>query len=204
MYEHQAAFMHALSDGRAMRQRMFDTIEQHHADDFGNGRLGKGLYEDLLSAVRDSGVPEAAQEFEERFFPYLNPNRKHGEPEAAKDRWRVSRGLAAVLCVAAVLGALIVGFTAFKKTASERLTVTEAPIPAAHATEPASETVTELTPATVGETPVLGETAAEPASETTAETAPPMEPEAPIPAAEATEPASETTIEPATAIEVEQ
>src|SRR3974390_3329840 len=166
-----------------MRERMFDIIEQHHADDFGNGRLGKGLYEDLLSAVRDSGVPEAAQEFEERFFPYLNPNRKHGEPEAAKDRWRVGRGLAAVLCMAAVLGALIVGFTAYKKTASERLAVTEAPIPAANATEPASETVTESTPATVGQTPIPArKPEEEAASETMTESAPPMTPEAPIPA----------------------
>jgi hypothetical protein len=170
--------MHALRDGRAMRECIFDTIEQHHADDFGNGRLGKGLYEDLLSAVRDSGVPEAAEEFEERFSPYLNPDRKRGEPDTTKDRWRVGWGLAAVLCVAAVLGALIVGFTAFKKTASERVAVTEAPIPAANAKEPASETVTESTPATVGETP--------------------------IPAAKAEEAASETTAGPAPAIDVEQ
>jgi hypothetical protein len=196
--------MHALRDGRAMRERMFDIIEQHHADDFGNGRLGKGLYEDLLSAVRDSGVPEAAQEFEERFFPYLNPDRKHGEPEAAKDRWRVGRGLAAVLCMAAVLGALIVGFTVFKKTASEQLAVTEAPIPAAHATEPASETATESTPATVGETTIpAGKAEEEAASETITDSAPAMTPEAPIPA-ESTEPESEATTGATPAIEGEQ
>ena len=203
MYEHQAAFMHALRDGRAMRERIFDTIEQHYANDFGNGRLGKGLYEDLLSAVRDSGVPEATEEFEERFFPYLNPNRKQGEPEATKDRWRVGRGLAAVLCVAAVLGALIVGFTAFKKTASERLAVTEAPIPAANATEPALETATESTPATVGETSIPAEKAEEAVSESITDSAPAMTPEVPIPA-ESIEPASETMIEPAPAIEGEQ
>jgi hypothetical protein len=42
VYEHQAAFMHALRDGRAMRERIFDTIEQHHADDLetaGSGRV---------------------------------------------------------------------------------------------------------------------------------------------------------------------
>jgi hypothetical protein len=195
--------MHALRDSRAVRERIFDTIEQYHADDFGNGRLGKGLYEDLLSAVRASGVPEAAQEFEERFSPYLNPDRKRGEPEAAKGRRRVGRGLLAVLCGVAVLGALIVGFIAFKKTASERLAVTEAPIPAANTTEPASETATESTPATVGETSIPAEKAEEAVSESITDSAPAMTPEVPIPA-ESIEPASETMIEPAPAIEGEQ
>jgi hypothetical protein len=195
--------MHALRDGRAMRECIFDTIEQRHAGDFGNGRLGKGLYEDLLSAVRDSGAPGAAEEFEKRFFPYLNPDRARGEPDTMKDRPQGGLGWASVVCVAAVLGALIVGFTAFKKTASEQVAVTEAPIPAANAKEPASETVTESTPATVGETPIPAAKAEEAASETMTESAPPMMPEAPIPA-EATEPASETTTEPSPAIEVEQ
>jgi hypothetical protein len=204
VYEHQAAFMHALRDGRAMRERIFDTIEQHHADDFGNGRLGKGLYEDLLSAVRDSGVPEAAEEFEERFFPYINPDQKRGEPDTTKDRWRVGWGLAGVLCVAAVLGALVLGFNGFKFNASERLAVTEAPIPAAKAKEPASETMTEWAPATVTETPISAGKAEEPASETMAESTPSMAPESPIPAAKTTESTSETTAEPAPAMDVEQ
>jgi hypothetical protein len=192
--------MHALRDGRAMREHIFDTIEQHHADDFGNGRLGKGLYEDLLSAVRDSGVPEAAEEFEKRFFPYLNPVRTGGEPDTTKNRRHVGWGLAAVVCITAVMGALILGY-GFKMTTSERLTVTEAPILAAKAKEPVSEATTEAVPETAAETPILGGNAEEPASETLTNSAPAMAPDAPIPASDS---ASETSTEPAPAIEVEQ
>jgi hypothetical protein len=199
VFEHRAEFMIKLRDSRAVRDRMFDTIEQFHALDFGNGRLGKGLYEDLLSAVRDSGVPQAAEEFEKRFFPYLNPVRASAEPDTTKGRRRIVWGVAGVLCVAAVSGAVILGLNGFKLTAFERLTATEAPIPVAKA-KPASEDVTESAPETVAETPISAENAEGSASETMGESAPSIAPEAPIPAA----PTSETTVEPAPAIEVEQ
>src|SRR6185369_93420 len=70
--EHQSAFMEALRGGRQMRKRIFDTLEQHHTHDFGNSRLGPRLYEDLLSAVRESGAAEAVKEFENRFLPLVN------------------------------------------------------------------------------------------------------------------------------------
>jgi hypothetical protein len=164
--EHQAEFMETLRAGRAMRKRVFDTLEQRHAHDFGNGRAGMTLYEDLLSAVRDAGVPQAAEEFEDRFFPLLNPDRPRGETDfgspkemtnkdrmtAVEDRRGGSSGWISALCVAAViLGALILGSNALKMTTAEPPTVTEAPIPAAKATEPASETMTEPAPATAAE-----------------------------------------------------
>ena len=76
MLEHQAEFVNALRSGK-MRERLFDTMEQYCAHDFGNGRLGKGFYEQLLSAVRAAGSQEAIKEFESRFSPFLNPHQKH-------------------------------------------------------------------------------------------------------------------------------
>jgi hypothetical protein len=204
VYEHQAAFMNSLREGRAMRERIFDTIEKRHAHDFGNGRLGKGFYEDLLSAVRDSGAPGAAEEFEKRFLPYLNPDRARSKPDTLEDRSRGGWGLASVLCVSAVLGAVIVGFTAFKMTASERLAVTQAPIPVAKAKEPTSAAITESAPATMAETPIPAGKVEEPASETMAESTASMAPESSTSAAKTTEPASEATTEPAPAMDVEE
>jgi hypothetical protein len=201
VFEHRAEFMIKLRDSRAVRDRMFDTIEQFHAHDFGNGKLGKGLYEDLLSAVCDSGVPQAAEEFERRFFPYLNPVRASAEPDTTKGRRRVVWGLAAVLCVAAVSGALILGSNGFKLTASERLTATEAPIPVAKAKETG---FAESAPETVAETPISAENAEGSASETMGESAPSTAPEAPILDAKTTEPISDTTSEPSPAMDVEQ
>ena len=60
-----------------MRERLFDTMEQYYAHDFGNGRAGKGFYEQLLSAVRTAGSPQAIMEFETRFSSFLNPHQKH-------------------------------------------------------------------------------------------------------------------------------
>ena len=58
MLEHQAEFVNALRSGK-MRERLFDTMEQYYAHDFGNGRAGKGFYGQLLSAVRAAGSSEA-------------------------------------------------------------------------------------------------------------------------------------------------
>jgi hypothetical protein len=51
-------------------------MEQYYAHDLGNGKAGKGFYEQLLSAVRAAGSPEAIKEFETRLFPFLNPHQK--------------------------------------------------------------------------------------------------------------------------------
>ena len=155
MFEHQAAFMETLRAGRVMRKRVFDTLEQCHAHDFGNGRAGMKLYEEILSAVRDAGVPEAAEEFENRFFPLLKPDRPRGEDDfgtPSENRRGGSWGWISALCVAAVIfGALILGSNALKMTTAEPPTVTEAPIPAVKATEATSETMTEPAPATASE-----------------------------------------------------
>ena len=75
MLEHRAVFVNALRiSGDEIRRRIFDTIEQHHAHDFANGRAGIELYEELLCALRDSGTPEVMKEFERRFFPLLSPS----------------------------------------------------------------------------------------------------------------------------------
>src|SRR5207248_2223347 len=114
--------METLRAGRVMRKRVFDTLEQCHAHDFANGRAGLKLYEDLLSAVRDAGVPEAAEEFENRFSPLLDPDRPRsdagfGAPKertnqdrmtAVEDRRRGSWGFISSLCVAAVILGILV------------------------------------------------------------------------------------------------
>jgi hypothetical protein len=175
--EHQAAFMDALRSGRKMQKCIFDTIEQRHAHDFRNSRVGPGLYENLLSAVRESGATEAIKEFENRFFPLLNSDPSHDNADvgpseettnqdqaiAAPDRRRGGWGMMSVLSVVALLGALMVGFDVFKLTAAERPTVSEAAKP----TEPASETMTS--PA---ESPIATMKAIEPSSEITTGAAP--------------------------------
>jgi hypothetical protein len=189
VFEYQPAFVDALRSGRKMRERMFDAIQQQHAHDFSNGRVGKALYEHLLSAVRDSGVPEAVKEFENRFLPLLNEDSRRGNadielPEgvikqvrtpAVEDRRPGWSGISA-LCLAALLAALIVGFNAFKMTAAERPTVKEATIPAAKPTETASETTEpgqnvaaeDRAPATKAEEPAF-ETMTEPVHAVSAE-----------------------------------
>jgi hypothetical protein len=99
--EHRAVFVNALRiSGDEIRRRTFDTIEQHHAHDFANGRAGIELYEELLYALRDSGMPEVMKEFERRFFPLLSPSPAHsnaGPREEMTDqdqdvtRWRPLR-----------------------------------------------------------------------------------------------------------------
>jgi len=155
--EHQAEFVNALRSGK-MRERLFDTMEQYCAHDFGNGRAGKGFYEQLLSAVRTAGSPEAIKEFETRFSPFLNPHQKHlnagdvGHPEgitdpevttAVQDRPRSEWGRVFALYLAAFLGAFIIGLTVIGMTATEQSTMTAATIPRAKAAESASGTTTQ-------------------------------------------------------------
>jgi hypothetical protein len=166
LLNHQSEFMEMLRGGREMRKRIFDTLEQRHAHDFGNGKEGMKLYEDLLSAVRDAGVPEAEEEFENRFFPLLNPDQLRDGVDfgpakemphqdrmtAVENRRGIGWDWISALCVAAIIvGALILGFNALKMNTAETPIVTEAPIPAAKATEPAPETMTEPAPATAAE-----------------------------------------------------
>lgn len=190
MFEHQSAFTEMLRVGRDMRKRMFDTLEERHAQDFENGKAGRKLYEDLLSAVRDAGVPEAVTEFESRFLPLLNRDRPQGDAEsgfsggvtdrdrmlAAEDRrgggwvWIWSLAVAAV-----ITGALFFGYGFLKVTASKPPAVTETGVPAANPTEPVSQP-----PAATG-APVPAEQPTEPVSQTTTEPPPsaPMQQEPP-------------------------
>jgi hypothetical protein len=141
VFKYQAEFIDALRDGRKMQKRVFDAIAQRHAHDFANGRAGLKLYEDLLSAVRDSGVSEAAQEFEKRFSPLLMTDqvRTTGMEGRRGRRW----GWISALCLAAVIvGALVFGINVLKMTTAGPPTVTNVSVPVAEATEPASETMT--------------------------------------------------------------
>jgi endonuclease YncB( thermonuclease family) len=155
--EHQDEFVNALRSGK-MRERLFDTMEQHYAHEFGNGRAGKGFYEQLLSAVRAAGSPEAIKEFETRFSPFLNPHQKHlnagdvghlegiTDPEvttAVQDRPRSEWGRVFALYLAAFLGAFIIGLTVIGMTTTEQSTMTAATIPRAKAAESASGTTTQ-------------------------------------------------------------
>jgi hypothetical protein len=189
VFEHQAAFTEMLRVGRDMRKRMFDTLEERHAQDFENGKAGRKLYEDLLSAVRDAGVPEAVTEFESRFLPLLNRDRPQGDEDsgfsggmtdrdrmiAAEDR----RGGGWVwiwsLVAAVITGALLFGYSFLEVSMSKPPAVTVAPVPAANPTEPVSQPL----PATGA--PVSAEQPTEPASQSTTEPPPsaPMQQEPP-------------------------
>ena len=156
MLEHQAEFANAIRSGK-MRERLFDTMEQCYAHDFGNGRAGKEFYEQLLSAVRAAGSPEAIKEFETRFSPFLNPHQKHLNPgdvghlegitdpevtTAVQDRPRSEWGRVFALYLAAFLGAFIIGLTVIGMTPTEQ-SMTAATIPRAKAAESASGTTTQ-------------------------------------------------------------
>ena len=148
MFEHHAVFVNALRGGHEIRKRIFDVIEQYHANDFGNGRKGIELYEELLSALRDSGMPEVVKEFERRFAPLLNSdlpyNAKFGPPKemtdnnAVRDRKRLDWGRMAILYVAAFVGAYILAVSVVRMTTTDQ-PVTAATIPSAKAAEPVSE-----------------------------------------------------------------
>ena len=196
MFEHQAAFVDMLRVGRDMRKRMFETLEERHADDFGSGKSGRKLYDDLLSAVRDAGVPEAVTEFESRFLPLLTRKRQQADAQpgfatdldlmsGAQARWRAGWVWLWSLAGAVVIaGALFLGYNYLKTTAERLPSVTEAPPPAAQTAGPASET-----PA-VTEAPVAPAGVAEPVSE------PPIATGAPVPAEQTTEPETPTMSEP--------
>jgi hypothetical protein len=159
--QHQAAFIDVLRSGRAVRKRVFDTIEQRHAHDFKNSRVGPGLYEDLLSAVREAGETEAVKEFESRFFPLVNsdPSLDNAAIDSSEKMTarRGSWGAISALFVVAFLGALIVGFNALKITAAEATR--------SSAKTTASETMPEPTQAEAAEPPIAATKTIEPTSE---------------------------------------
>ena len=80
--EYQLPFVQALRVGTRMRTRMFDAIEQGQEPDFWRSTVGRGVYDDLLAAVRQSGVPDAVEEFEARFLPLLTAKQAPDEAEA--------------------------------------------------------------------------------------------------------------------------
>ena len=194
------AFVSALRVGRQMRGRMFDTIEQRHAHDFGNGKDGKRLYEELLSAIRASGAAEAVEEFESRFFPLLDPDKpgregRNGPQNGPReemtegDRTKQSRrglGWVSAVCVAAItLGAVLFGFNALKLRIAVRSNIAVSSVPAARATVPPSEpramdepAMNESLPAAAAEPPIPADDATELVAPET------MIDPAPVPAAE--------------------
>ena len=149
-----AAFIGAMRAGRKMRERMFDTIEQRHAHDLRSGDDGRQLYEGLLSAIRDSGDPEAVEEFESRFFPLVDPDNPSRETDTgpreevskedrAENQRHGSWAWASAACVAAIVLAALLGFNGLRMKTADRPSLAGSPIPAAHATvssQPTSET----------------------------------------------------------------
>jgi hypothetical protein len=113
--EHHAVFVNALRGGHEIRKRIFDVIEQYHANDFRDGRKGVELYEGLLSALRNSGMPDVVKEFERRFAPLLDPPRGNGKlgPQERRLDW----GRMAMLYVAAFVGTFIIAVSILRMTA---------------------------------------------------------------------------------------
>src|SRR5262249_5450302 len=72
--EYRDEFVQALREGKRMRHCMFNVLEQQHAADFANGPKGVKLYNDLFDAVSAAEVPGALEEYEQRFFPMLDPD----------------------------------------------------------------------------------------------------------------------------------
>jgi hypothetical protein len=185
LLEHQLPFVAALRAGPKMRKHMFDAIEQKATHDFWKGKVGIGVYEDLLSAVRDSGVPEAVKEFENRFIPLVKSaqtrsdadippgeemTNQHGTTRMQDRRLRGWAGIYA-LCLAAFVAAAVFGFKVVRKTAAEP-PVFEATITAVHSTEPASETMNEPAQAVAVEATISDTNVTEPVSETTTDPIP--------------------------------
>jgi hypothetical protein len=155
-----------------MRERMFDTIEQRHACDFSDGEVGKRLYQDLLSAVRDCGDTQAAEDFEYRFSPLLDPDHPRraaeiglGEEISKDDRTDHRRRggwgwVSAASGAAIVLVVLFLGFNAMRMRTADRPALAGASIPAAHATVP-SDTMNDALPGPAAEEPIAADDATE-------------------------------------------
>jgi len=173
--EYQAAFVEALRGSRAMQKRVFDTIEERHAKDFRNGRVGQRLYEHLLSAVRESGMPAIEAEFENRFLPLLKAKQPHGEAEAGSPKQELATRLIwiSTACVAAVtLGAVIVGFGALKTTFAGSPLSIKTPVVENDATQPPPAAIADPAPQTAIEASNPAPQDAETANETATEPVP--------------------------------
>ena len=168
MLESQPQFVQALRMGSKMRKHMFDTLEQQHTPEFWRSSLGRGVYGDLLSAVCESGVPDALQEFEDRFFPLVSSDDGARE-ERAKDRRRGGGSAIFVLCLAAALSALIVGVSVVKMTAAAPPVLMDASSAAARPAEGASPIVSDPAQTIAVRAAAPDVEIKEPGSETTSE-----------------------------------
>ena len=159
--EHQLPFVARLRAGPKMRKHMFDAIEQRATHDFWKGKVGIGIYEDLLSAVRDSGVSDSDADI----APREEMTNQHG---TTRMQGRSLRGWAGIyaLCLAAFVAAAVFGFKVVRKTAPET-PVFETTITAALSTEPTWETMIKPAEAVAAEATIPDTKMAEPESETT-------------------------------------
>jgi len=145
--EDQVEFVNALRNDK-QRKQLFDAMERYYAQDFGNGRIGKGFYEQLLLAVRGAGSPEAIKEFESRFSPFLNPNLKHLNADDVRDLEgitnpelitpmpdRTLRERHRVLAPYLVAFAFIIGLGVIGMIVAERSTMTAGTTPRAQAAQ---------------------------------------------------------------------
>jgi hypothetical protein len=144
--DHRDGFMETLRAGPEMRRRIFASLEQRYGQDFGNGPLGRSLYEALHSAVADADVPGALAEFESRFLPLGNgrrlPNQEEVDPAEAADKSAPAASgrqwgwIAAIIAVVAVAGGLVVGLSTFN-TILAKHSIKSKPAPDVQVTEPA-------------------------------------------------------------------
>jgi hypothetical protein len=148
MFEHRDAFIGALRAGPDMRKRIFDSLEERYAHDLGTGRAGKILYDSLHSAVRDADVPGAAEEFEDRFLPLLDPRRWPRKVNVVVDQDRIAavdgrtgqRSWIAALCAVAIVAvALALGLSVINDVVAKRPTRTKPLISHKQETEPTAE-----------------------------------------------------------------
>ena len=77
-------FINAIREGGAKRERAFQFFEERHANNF-KGPDGFTFYTDLLELVREADVPEAVDEYVERFVPLLDPEVVAGLHQRAHD-----------------------------------------------------------------------------------------------------------------------
>jgi hypothetical protein len=151
MLEHRDAFIETVRSGRDARKRVFDVLEQRHAQDFASARTGKNLYDALHSAVHDAAVPGVIEEFEQRFLPLLVPRKAEPDPAEASDpdqtapvgrRSGVRGWMAAAGAVAVIVGALALGLNILNTVVAKAPTKPRPSIAQVPAMEAAQEVAT--------------------------------------------------------------